>query len=246
MNEPEEFRDEVRVTESYKTEPLRSDVSGAGESGRAGGEPLGKSLGAQLPVGNPLPTGSPLPAGHPLGAAPGGVYDSGMHRAATPPGRALTTAQGTGEESPTVQRIMNALKQAMPFVQRLLPLIDGHVGTAVANMLTARQQQQQAPPPAPEVDLTPVQNQISDLQLQHTELRATVQEQTTGLKRVEDQLEMVREATDRNTLEQQELIEDLRAMGGKVNLVAVLLALLLVISLGVNLWLFFYIKRLLP
>jgi len=38
-------------------------------------------------------------------------------------------------------------------------------------------------------------------------------EQNSSLKRVEDQLEMVREATDRNTLEQQELLEDLKAVG---------------------------------
>jgi hypothetical protein len=241
MSEPDEFRGDLRVTESYKTEPLRSDVTGTAESGRVLGEPLGRGLGAHLPMGNPLPTGSPLPMGNPLGSSGSACGDA--HRAA-PPGRALTTSQGAGEESPAVQRIMSVLKQAMPFVQRLLPLIDGQVGTAVANMLMARPQQPAPPPPS--VDLTPMREQISELQLQQGELRTTVQEQTTGLKRVEDQLEMVREATDRNTLEQQELIEDLKAVGSKVNLVALTLAGLLVISLAVNLWLFFYIKRLLP
>ena len=61
---------------------------------------------------------------------------------------------------------------------------------------------------------------MTELQVQHRELREQVVEQNTSLKKVEDQLEMVREATDRNTLEQQELMEDLKAVGNKVNVVA--------------------------
>ena len=53
-------------------------------------------------------------------------------------------------------------------------------------------------------------------------LRDQVIEQNASLKRVEDQLEMVREATDRNTLEQQELLEDLKTFSNKVKVVAVL------------------------
>ena len=45
-------------------------------------------------------------------------------------------------------------------------------------------------------------------------------EQNTLLKRVEDQLEKVREATNRNTLEQKELQEDLKAFGKKIKIVA--------------------------
>ena len=94
-------------------------------------------------------------------------------------------------------------KQAVPFVQKLLPLIDGNFATAIANLLS----RQHPAGPTQSGDLAPVRNQISELQVQHNDLRSTVQEQTTGIKRVEDQLEMVREATDRNTLEQQELIK---------------------------------------
>jgi hypothetical protein len=136
---------------------------------------------------------------------------------------------------------MGLLKHAAPFVARLLPLLEGNVTTAVSNLLATRPNVS-----SPPVDLTPVHNQLSELQLQHNDLRTTVQEQTTGLKRVEDQLEMVREATDRNTLEQQELIEDLKTMGHKVSMIAVGLSLLLVISLGINLLLYLYIKKLLP
>jgi endonuclease III len=71
-------------------------------------------------------------------------------------------------------------------------------------------------------------------------------EQNSSLKRVEDQLEMVREATDRNTLEQQELIEDLKGVGNKVNLLALTALCLLAISIVLNVVLYLHIQRVLP
>jgi hypothetical protein len=57
---------------------------------------------------------------------------------------------------------------------------------------------------------------------------------------------MVREATDRNTLEQQELVEDLKSIGNKVNLVALIAIGLLAFSILVNLLLYMHIQRVLP
>ena len=57
---------------------------------------------------------------------------------------------------------------------------------------------------------------------------------------------MVREATDRNTLEQQELMEDLKAMGKKVNVIALVALGLLAVSVVLNLVLYLHIQRVLP
>jgi hypothetical protein len=176
----------------------------------------------------PRAVGSPLPAGTSTRAQD--------YRSAPPPGRALSVPQ---EESGT-QRAMAVLKQAMPFIQKLLPLIDGNFGAAIANMFASR------PHAAPPVDLSPVNNKVSDLQVQQAELRVQVQEQNTAIKRVEDQLEMVKEATERNTLEQEELIEDLKAVGNKVNLFALLLFMMLLVSMLLNLALFLHMKQVLP
>jgi hypothetical protein len=132
---------------------------------------------------------------------------------------------------------------AVPFVQRILPLLDGNIATVVSNILTPHPL---PPPPAPPVDLTPIQDGLNQLQTRHCELREQVLEQNSSLKRVEDQLEMVREATDRNTLEQQELLEDLKSVGNKVNLVAVIAIGLLAISVLLNVLLYMHIQRVLP
>jgi hypothetical protein len=133
------------------------------------------------------------------------------------------------------------MKQAVPFVQRLLPLLDGQIGTAVANLLSSRPH-----PPAPRVDLAPIEHSLSELQLQQHDLKDQLVDQNASLKRVEDHLEMVREATDRNTLEQQELIEDLKAMGSRVNLFALSFLVLLLLSILLNIALFLHISRVLP
>lgn len=218
MASAEEFdRHSPFLSEGFRPDPLRTGFPGIHEV-----QPMSPAREVA-----PRAVGSPLPAG--TGTRP-------QSYRATPPGRALSAPQ---EESGT-QGAMAVLNQALPFVQKLLPLIDGNFGAAIASVFAAR------PHAAPTVDLTPVNNKVSDLQLQQAELRVHVQEQNTAVKRVEDQLEMVREATDRNTLEQQELIEDLKAVGNKVNLFALLLFMMLLVSMLLNLALFLHMKQVLP
>ena len=192
-------------------------------------------------VGAPLPMGSgaraPLPAN---------AEDAQSLKAVPPPGRALVNSplQPASDLQPSgLQRAVNALRMALPLVQRILPLLDGNIGTAVSNLLSPHPQ---PAPHTPPVNLEPIEDGLAQLQTQHRDLRDQVVEQNASLKRVEDQLEMVREATDRNTLEQQELIEDLKAVGNKVNAFAFFALALLGISILLNVILYLHIRRVLP
>lgn len=170
----------------------------------------------------------------------------------------------------TLQRAAGVIRHAIPVVQKLLPLLDGNFGTVVSSLLNTPAPPAPTtalavpPPPPPKIDLapvlTPIRENIAELKTMHSELqlaqkelqtsnielRDRISEQNTSLKRVEDHLELVREATDRNTLEQQELMEDLKAMGSRVNVVAAVAIGLLAISLLVNMFLFMHIQRVLP
>jgi hypothetical protein len=227
MIEPEETRKEPYLVETWHTEPARTDLAVNQEIRIQESRVESRDLKSRT-VGSPLPAGTGR-----LGQEPG-------YRIAPPQGRSL---QGGSSEDHGMARAMGVLKQAMPFVQKLLPLIDGNIATAVANLFATRPH---VTPPSPPVDLAPVHTQITELQVQHQDLRTQVMEQNASLKRVEDQLDMVREATDRNTLEQQELIEDLKAVGNKVNLFALLLFAMLIVSLVLNVMLFLHIKQVLP
>ena len=196
-------------------------------------------------VGSPLPTGSGSAA-----ALREGLSDTPVaaQRAlgAPPPGRALASqsAQPPIDVPSGVQRAVSALRAALPFVQRILPLLDGNIGTAVSNMLAPHLHA--PPPPAPPVNLAPLEDGLAQLQTEQRELREQVVEQNSSLKRVEDQLEAVREATDRNTLEQQELMEDLKGVGTKVNVFALVALGLLAVSVVINVVLYLHILRVLP
>jgi hypothetical protein len=191
-----------------------------------------RAVGSPLPVGVNLP--SPFSPSQTDPVRPGNV---------PPPGRALANQGLPGDMPASVQWAMNALRGAWPFVQRLLPLLDGNIGTAVANLMTPHQP---PPPPPPPVNLEPLEDGLAELQTQHRDLRNQIVEQNHSLKRVEDQLEMVREATDRNTLEQQELLEDLKAVGSKVNTFALMAFVLLALSIFLNVILYLHIRRVLP
>jgi hypothetical protein len=161
-----------------------------------------------------------------------------------PPGRALPGAT-VSEDASGFGRAMSVIRMALPMVQRLLPLLDNNIATVLANLLTPHPRPQvQAPPP--KVDLTPLGDGLAELQTQHRALRDQVAEQNNSMKRVEDQLEMVREATDRNTLEQQELLEDLKTFRKSVKVIAFVTLGLIVIVFFLNLILFLHMQRVLP
>jgi hypothetical protein len=197
---------------------------------------------------HPSAVGSPLPVGG--GGASHLPQASGdaqrFTTAPPPPGRSLANSSADSpQDLPTsLQRALSAVRTWLPFVQRILPLLDGNLGTAVSNILTPYPQH--TPPPSPPVNLEHIEDSLAELQTHHLDLRSQVAEQNTSIKRVEDQLELVREATDRNTLEQQELLEDLKGVGNKVNVYALVALALLVISVLLNVILYLHIQRVLP
>ena len=160
----------------------------------------------------------------------------------------LPAAPPDDEPRNGLQRAVAAVKAALPFFQKLLPLLDGNVVTAVTSLLTPMMTQQvrHTPPPPPvKIDLEPMERGLAELRAGQRELHNPVADQVTAMKRVEDQLERVREATDRNTLEQQEMVEDLRAVGNRVSTLAIAGVVLLAVSLGLNIYLVLQLQHLL-
>jgi hypothetical protein len=143
-----------------------------------------------------------------------------------------------------MERAAGILRMALPFVQRMLPLLDGNIDLNASNA-HAPQPPPKAPP-QPQVNIVPLQEGLADLRVQQRALRDQVVEQNTSLKRVEDQLQAVREATDRNTLEQQELLGDLKSVGNKVNVFAFIAMALLGVSVILNVVLYLQIRHIIP
>lgn len=195
----------------------------------------------------PVAPASPEPY-PPLGPAAtpsnGSFNGAGSPSATTPlnssasPQPALPSSTDPNAPKSGLQRAVDAVRSAIPLVQRLLPLLDGNFATAIGALVAPQMGHHHPPPPVQQVhvDLEPVERGLAEVRTSHRELRGQVVEQGATLKRVEDQLERVREATDRNTLEQQELVEDLRAVGSRIGTFAIIGLVLLVISLGLNIY----------
>jgi hypothetical protein len=209
-------------------------------------EPREESLPKGVDAGRPRAVGSPLSKGD-SGRTPVPLFQGGSTRMMPP---ADAAAEITAEASPeslddpaqpsSLQRAVKGVRMALPFVQKILPLLDGQVIATIANLLAPR-----APAPMPSANLAPLESGLAEVQTQQRKLREQVAEQNASLKKVEDRLEMVREATDRNTLEQQELLDDLKSVRRKMAIFAIFVLLLLLASVGLNVTMFLYMRGIL-
>jgi hypothetical protein len=236
--------------------PLLSSAAPAIAPAQAPEPPPVNAMPELAAVPSPSPVSAAAPAPAPTAVPPLADAEAPVRKQAVPSAppvapqerpRALQPRTSSESSSP-LQRAAAMIRQVIPVVQKLLPLLDGNLSTVVSNILAP------PPPPAPParpeppptVDLAPIKEHIAELRNLQNELREQMIDQNNSLKRVEDHLELVREATDRNTLEQQELMEDLKSMGSKVNVVAAVAIGLLAISLLVNMALYMHIQKVLP
>lgn len=160
------------------------------------------------------------------------------------PAPATTSASSTEEfplELPTgVRRVLAVLRAALPFAQRILPLLERNSSSAVPNILASHRA---APAPMPPADLAPIEDSLAALKTQHRELRERVIVQNASLNRCKNRLKLVREATDRNILEQKELIAGLKGAGSRINIAALVALSLVAASVVINVVLYLHLLK---
>jgi len=161
----------------------------------------------------------------PVGPAPQELQRIVQERPA-PRSQALARSDARRGTPSAFQRIAGVARTVLPVVQKLLPLLDGNVASAASNFL--------GQPARESVDLTPIEHAISKLNVEQRQLRGQVSEHQASLQRIEDQLGSLKEATDRNAREQEELQERLRSLRKKVTVFGWLAFLLLAGSIVAN------------
>jgi hypothetical protein len=162
-----------------------------------------------------------------------------MPMPAPPRGSGRAAALDDPPERPTaMQRVMHGIRSALPLAQKVLPLLDGQILTAISNLLAPH-----VAHPAPAADLKPLEGDLADLRTRHIELYGKVIEQSAATRRVAERLEKVQEASERNAQEQQELKESVQTIGRKANLIAILALSLAAVSIAANVFFFFHFRR---
>lgn len=158
--------------------------------------------------------------------------------------RASKQESAQAPEFPGLQRAAGFVRTALPLLQRVLPLLDGNFATVVGNLIAARTNAQAAR--SSKVDFAPIEDGLAELRSQQHSLRLEMTEQNLSLKAIEDQLAMMRDATNRNMLEQQEAVEDLKAAAKRATVIAVFALLLAVGSLATTALLILQMKKMIP
>ncbi len=129
-------------------------------------------------------------------------------------------------------------KTALVIAQKMMPLLDGNVVTTVSNLLAPR-----VVAAASAKELATIESGLKTLNDSHRGLSDRVAEQNSAVKSLADRLDLVKEATDRNTLEQQEMMADARALRKKMVFFAWAGMALLVASVAMNLILLLRMMR---
>lgn len=148
----------------------------------------------------------------------------------------------TAEQPAGMRRAASALRVALPYVQRILPLlVEGNIAASVTNLLA-----QTLHPSPSSASITAMREGLSRLEAQHRELRGRVQEQSSAMKRIEDGLASIREASERNNREQKEMLDELKRSDSKMKAIALLAFALLTISVLTNVALYIHMQRIFP
>ena len=166
----------------------------------------------------------------PPNPAPGAAKSRGRGSSETPQDGKQASRSG-------FQRAVGIIRTVAPVFQKVLPLLDGNVASAVANILAPRIE-------TPRVDLEPIENALTKMRKEHVDLRMNLADHTATLKRVAEQVETVKDAAERNAIEQKELARDLQRLRAKVNAFAWVGLGLLAVSILVNVLLFWRIQLL--
>ncbi len=151
--------------------------------------------------------------------------------------RPLPPIMRPAEEPPRrFGRTIGALKTVLPLMMKALPLLEGNVAGAVANLLIPGSTQQH-------VNLEPMERALTVVHGEQQELRGRLGEQSAALKRIGNQLEDVKEATERHASIQREVTEDLNSLRRRVGRIAWIGFALLAVSIALNVVLFLRMGR---
>jgi hypothetical protein len=164
--------------------------------------------------------------------------------------------EGGGRQwEPTVSkwldRLMSVGRAALPVVPHVLPM-EGKIGatvaaaTALSNVLVSRPQPAPPPPPerlpappvavapTPTIDTKAVEDKLTGMETAHRELTKKVIDQNASLERVEEHIQLVQEIFERERLDLQDLLRQMKLFSKWALVFAVAVAMLLAASVGFN------------
>jgi hypothetical protein len=121
------------------------------------------------------------------------------------------------------ERALGVAKTVLPYVGKMLPLLEGNFVSAATNLLANR--------PMQEVDLKPLEESIARLQADQRALTFHTTEQKRAIQRLQDEFTTVQEAVQKNAADQAELIEHVAKLAKRTSSFMRLVTILLLVSI---------------
>jgi len=162
---------------------------------------------------------------------------TGPNTAGTAPRRPLEMVRPVHKLT-KLEKTVNALRAMLPIAQKVLPLLDGQIGTVVSNFIGP-----QATPRQVTQSLLPLQQELAQFEKQYVELSAQVTDQTEALGRLYEQLESLRKLVEETVESQQVLRAETERLRRNIKLVAIVGLFLLVVVSATGAALFVHISR---
>lgn len=122
----------------------------------------------------------------------------------------------------TLERAIGVAKTVLPLVGKMLPLLEGNVVSAAANLLAGH---------TVEIDLKPLEEAISRLQADQRALTFHTTEQKRALRRLEDEFGALEQAVQKHAEQQAELAEQVAKLAQRTASFNRLVIILLVLSI---------------
>jgi hypothetical protein len=135
---------------------------------------------------------------------------------------ALARIQNQPPKPTKLERALGMARTVLPLVGKMLPLLEGNVVSAAANLMAGR--------PA-EVDLKPLEDAIAGLQTDQRAIGFHTSEHKRAIRRLEDEFVAVQEAVQKNSELQAELTEQVAKLAKRTSSFMRLVTILLLVSI---------------
>ena len=122
-----------------------------------------------------------------------------------------------------LERAVGIAKTMLPIVGNLLPLLEGNLAGAAANIIANRQGQS--------VDLKPLEEAIAKLQSDQRALTFHTGEQKRAIRRIEDEFVALQESVQKHAADQAELAEQVVKLAKRTSSFMRLVTILLIVSI---------------
>lgn len=139
------------------------------------------------------------------------------------PETALARAPQPQQASSKLNKAVGIAKAVLPIAGRLLPLLEGNIAGAAANLLAGRS--------AAEVNLKPLEESIARLQADQRAITFHTSEHKHKIQRLQDDLAVLKESLEKNTADQAELIEHVAKLAKRTRSFMRMVTILLVVSI---------------